>query len=119
MMRCSAAVIPGLREAARPGMWARDEACVALELHARRLFELRGRADVEEFLRVKPNMPANSAAGKCWMPVLYSCTALLKKRREAASLFSMSESSLATAGSSRWPSGPDSLRQANTGRARR
>src|SRR5665213_4004566 len=37
-------------------------------------------------------MPAKIAAGNCWMPVLYSCTALLKKRREAASLFSMSES---------------------------
>ena len=26
--------------------------------------------------RVKPNMPANNAAGICWMPVLYSWTAL-------------------------------------------
>ncbi len=42
---------------------------------------------------VKPNVEANSAAGNCWMPVLYSCTALLKKRREAAILFSRSVSS--------------------------
>ncbi len=42
---------------------------------------------------VKPIEPANSAAGNCWMPVLYSCTALLKNRRAAAILFSMSESS--------------------------
>src|SRR5207249_6338025 len=34
-----------------------------------------------------PNIEANSAAGNCWMPVLYSCTALLKNRREAAILF--------------------------------
>ena len=47
-------------------------------------------------LRVKPNMPANSAAGSCWMPVLYSWTALLKKRRLAAILFSRSDSSLAS-----------------------
>ena len=33
---------------------------------------------------MKPNMPANSAAGNCWMPVLYSLTELLKKRRDAA-----------------------------------
>src|SRR6267154_839258 len=46
-------------------------------------------------LRVKPNMPANRAAGICWMPVLYSWTALLKKRRLAAILFSRSASSLA------------------------
>src|SRR6185437_16010087 len=45
---------------------------------------------------VKPNMPANSAAGICWMPVLYSCTALLKKRRLAAILFSRSDSSFAS-----------------------
>ena len=45
-------------------------------------------------LRVKPNMPANRAAGICWMPVLYSWTALLKKRRLAAILFSRSDSSL-------------------------
>ena len=45
-------------------------------------------------LRVKPNMPANKAAGICWMPVLYSWTALLKKRRLAAILFSRSDSSL-------------------------
>ena len=32
----------------------------------------------------KPSEAANSAAGNCWMPVLYSCTALLKKRRAAA-----------------------------------
>ena len=42
----------------------------------------------------KPKLAANSTAGNCWMPVLYSWTALLKKRRAAASLFSMSESSL-------------------------
>src|SRR6185437_12029150 len=47
-------------------------------------------------LRVKPNIPANRAAGICWMPVLYSWTALLKKRRLAAILFSRSESSLAS-----------------------
>src|SRR6266446_9442468 len=47
-------------------------------------------------LRVKPNMPANSAAGICWMPVLYSWTALLKKRRLAAILFSRSDNSLAS-----------------------
>src|SRR5262249_37751395 len=40
----------------------------------------------------KPSAPASSTAGNCWMPVLYSCTALLKKRRAAAILFSMSES---------------------------
>mgnify|MGYP007054661945 CR=1 FL=1 len=38
----------------------------------------------------KPNGPANSTAGNCSRPVLYSLTALLKKRRAAASLFSMS-----------------------------
>src|SRR6202021_1792939 len=47
-------------------------------------------------LRVKPNMPANNAAGICWMPVLYSWTALLKNRRLAAILFSRSDSSLAS-----------------------
>src|SRR5665213_139879 len=47
-------------------------------------------------LRVKPNMPANKAAGICWMPVLYSWTALLKKRRLAAILFSRSDSSPAS-----------------------
>src|SRR5262249_815212 len=41
----------------------------------------------------KPSEAANNAAGNCWMPVLYSCTALLKKRRAAAILFSMSLSS--------------------------
>src|SRR5262249_45367922 len=41
----------------------------------------------------KPGGPANTAAGNCWMPVLYSCTVLLKKRRAAAILFSISESS--------------------------
>src|SRR5271169_4520560 len=46
-------------------------------------------------LRVKPNIPANRAAGICWMPVLYSWTALLKKRRLAAILFSRSDNSLA------------------------
>src|SRR5205823_2587329 len=45
---------------------------------------------------VKPNMPANKAAGICWMPVLYSWTALLKRRRLAAILFSRSESSPAS-----------------------
>src|SRR3954452_18492100 len=45
-------------------------------------------------LRVKPKAPANSAAGICWIPVLYSWTALLKKRRLAAILFSRSDSSL-------------------------
>src|SRR4051794_14831916 len=44
-------------------------------------------------LRVKPKVSANSAAGICWMPVLYSWTALLKKRRLAAILFSRSDSS--------------------------
>src|ERR1043165_10118843 len=41
-------------------------------------------------------MPANRAAGICWMPVLYSWTALLKKRRLAAILFSRSDSSPAS-----------------------
>jgi hypothetical protein len=30
---------------------------------------------------VNPNAVANSAAGNCWMPVLYCGTELLKKRR--------------------------------------
>ena len=42
---------------------------------------------------MKPSEAANSAAGNCWMPVLYSCTELLKNRRAAAILFSMSDSS--------------------------
>src|SRR5262249_54162481 len=41
---------------------------------------------------VNPSAPASSTAGDWWMPVVYSCTALLKKRRAAAILFSMSES---------------------------
>src|SRR5262249_58286238 len=41
---------------------------------------------------VNPSGPASSTAGNCWIPVLYSCTALLKKRRAAAILFSRSES---------------------------
>ena len=36
---------------------------------------------------------ANSTAGNCWMAALYSGTALLKKRRAAAILFSRSDSS--------------------------
>src|SRR6185436_13593229 len=41
---------------------------------------------------VKPNEPAMSTAGNDWMEALYSATELLKKRRAAAILFSMSES---------------------------
>jgi len=37
--------------------------------------------------------PANSTAGNAWIEALYSETALLKKRRAAASLFSTSVSS--------------------------
>jgi len=38
----------------------------------------------------KPMLRAIRTAGNCWMPVLYSWTALLKKRRAEAILFSMS-----------------------------
>jgi hypothetical protein len=44
-------------------------------------------------LAEKPNMPASTTAGNCSMAVLYSETALLKKRRAAAILFSRSASS--------------------------
>ena len=40
---------------------------------------------------MKPKVAANSAAGNCWMPVLYSCTELLKNRRDAAILFSIQD----------------------------
>jgi hypothetical protein len=42
----------------------------------------------KKFLGAKPKVEANKAAGKRWMPVLYSWTALLKNRRAAAILFS-------------------------------
>jgi hypothetical protein len=52
------------------------------QLHLRCLLELRARlAEIEEHLRRESNAVANSAAGNCWMPVLYCGTELLKKRR--------------------------------------
>src|SRR6201981_3033931 len=89
----------GFDVAHRPGMTKKDS-----HRRARRQNFTLGAASTsvrlapraKKSLRVKPSGPANSAAGICWMLVLYSWTALLKKRRLAAILFSRSDNSLAS-----------------------
>ncbi len=65
-----------------------------LELHRRRLFVGHARvAEVEELPLGEAERAREQRRGKTLDAALYSCTALLKKRRAAAILFSRSESS--------------------------